>query len=838
MPRLSRIIPSMYQRRLLLLGGMCLVGLAVPLVQMTRLSVVKGPVLLADAERRLIDERWLETTRGRILDRRGRVLALDRPSFDIAVDYPVITGQWAYTQAARRARRAHRAEWSQLSAEQRDALIREYQPEFESQLDAMWTRFCTIAGMSRADLDERRLEVRRQVQELALAVTERKRAERQRQLEERMGKGEEQTVDVATADVRRPIREQSAPHVLLKGVPESVGFEFARLLAEERTRSARVGEGGASGEGGVSLLPGVHVVDSGRREYPFDTAEVAVDLSSFPGPLRQDETATVRVEGVATLVLGWMRSKLQDEDLQRRPRTGVDGTVDRGHYRPGDAVGQGGVEQGAEDRLRGLRGTLLHHLDSDRVDRIEPVPGGDVQLVLDAALQARIQALFDPSLGLTIVQPWHKRKDAPPTPPDGPRELPPATPLNGSVVVLDVATGDILALVSMPSFSHRDLEIDPSRVFDDAERTPYLNRAIDKAYPPGSIVKPLVLCAAISAGHFGVSERVRCTGHFFPGKPMLYRCWIYKQSRNTRTHDEQFGGGLDGAEAIQVSCNIFFFELGQRLGPAGITDWYTRFGVGPSAERWELFGPAPRVARFPNESEESWLRRQQAVDRQRAPLHEHAGSLQRDPDKPGGPRPALTTSEAILMGIGQGPITWTPLHAADAYATIARGGIRRTPRLRSDAPQRQADAGLDRAAVRLALEGLRRSANEDGGTTHHVNFDMPDGSVRKERTFNVPGVSIWAKSGTADAPAFDLHVDEEGKAIRFDADHAWCVFLAGEADVPKYAIAVVIERGGSGGRVAGPVANQVVHALVAEGYLPRVAASPADSDRALAVGGR
>lgn len=820
MLKLSRHIPSMFQRRLLLLGGLGLIGLATPLVQMTRLTVFKHRELLAEAEKRLINENWLETTRGRILDRKGRVLAMDRPSFDVAVDYPVITGQWAYTLAAKKARRKHRSEWASLSSEQRDSLIQAEQAEFDAVLDGMWTRISAMAGISRADLDERRLDVRRQVQELDLVVTERKRTQRERQLKERLGKGEEQTVEVSTADVRRPIREQTTAHVLLKSVPESVGFEFARLLGEDRAMLA-------ANKDALPRMPGVKVLDSGRREYPFDTAELEVDLSTFPGPLRQDRKVTVRVEGVATHAIGWMRSKLYDEDMSRRPRLKADGSLDRGHYRPGDAVGQGGVEQGAEDKLRGLRGVSTEHLDTDQIDRIEPLGGGDVPLTIDAALQARIQAIFDPSLGLAIAQPWHKSPNAvPPAPPF--RELPLATPLDGSVVIIDVATGDILAMVSMPSFLHLTIESEPARIFGDSERTPFLNRAIAKSYPPGSIVKPLMLCAAMSSRKLGSGEPIECVGHFFPSKPNLYRCWIYKQSNNTQTH-----GAIEAPEAIQVSCNIFFFELGQRLGPAGVTDWYTKFGVGPMAEPWHLHGATPLLDRLPSETAEAFAKRQQAMLEQRGLIFEYQGSLERDAERKGLPRPPLAMNEAVLMGIGQGPITWTPLHAADAYATIARAGVKLTPRLRADVPQTRTDLKLDRTAVRQALEGLRRSANEQRGTTHHLNIP----GQPAERIFNAPGVAIWAKSGTADAPAFELQSDEEGQ-IKYDADHAWCVLLAGEDESPKYAISVVVEHGGSGGRVAGPVANQVVHALIAEGYLPKVEQPKATTDEvSMSVGG-
>lgn len=174
------------------------------------------------------------------------------------------------------------------------------------------------------------------------------------------------------------------------------------------------------------------------------------------------------------------------------------------------------------------------------------------------------------------------------------------------------------------------------------------------------------------------------------------------------------------------------------------------------------------------------------------------------------------------MGIGQGPIAWTPLHAADAYATIARGGQRLTPRLFASAPQTREDLGIPRAAVAKTLEGLRASVSAQFGTTFEASYDMPDGSKKRDRIFNVQdeaNIAVWAKSGTADTNPFEADLDESGSPVKYDADHAWCVFLVGERNLPKYAVAVVVEHGGSGGRVAGPIGNQVVRALMAEGYL-------------------
>jgi len=133
------------------------------------------------------------------------------------------------------------------------------------------------------------------------------------------------------------------------------------------------------------------------------------------------------------------------------------------------------------------------------------------------------------------------------------------------------------------------------------------------------------------------------------------------------------------------------------------------------------------------------------------------------------------------------------------------------------------DLGLDRATVVALLEGLRRSVS-DGGTGHHITYD----SGEREPIFNAEGVVVWGKTGTAQAPAMRLEdTDGDGAVGAGDEeisglDHAWFVGLVGPADTdaPMFAIAVIVEYGGSGGRVAGPIANQVIRALQHEGYLP------------------
>jgi penicillin-binding protein 2 len=805
--RLHHFIPSMFQRRLLFLMLAMAACTIFPILQMSRLTLAKGDELRTDAQKRLVNEAWMETSRGRILDRKGRELAIDRPSLDIAVDYNVITGRWADQKAGRAARKAADAggrNWVTMSQEERDVAIAAAREPFESHLKAMWTLFAQTAGISVEQLDTRKREIIEQVQYgAALAIEQKRKKEADKW--RAAGKSGSPPADA----VHVTIQEEREAHVILRGVPDEIGFAFDRLKdmtnADEDT--------GISKGKPLPIMPGLHVVDSARREYPYDTLSIDVDTSSFPPPLRGG-IKSIRVPGVAMHLLGRMRSKLYKEDMDRRPQTDpTTGKTDRGYYRPGDATGQGGVEQAKEDVLRGLRGVRQTHLDTG-VEQVEDrQPGQDVPLTIDAQLQARIQALFDPSLGLAMIQPWQRKTEDDAPRPDAPKPLPLGTPLNGAVVVIDVASGDVLSMVSMPSYSHEQADTMQETIPRDEFNNAFVNRAIGRVYPPGSIVKPLVLCEAIREGKYSPQELIACTGHFFQDKPLLYRCWIYKQFHTT--HSAKLGHDLDGADGIKCSCNIFFFEMGKRLGPQGMHDVFTTYGVGRDAEPFNIFGLPP----LPGDRDARTKEQQR-----RGLLNEAMGEV-RSPDK-------CSSQEAILTGIGQGPVTWTPLHAANAYAAIARRGVLITPRIYADAEQERKDLGIPGAAITQALKGLHGSANEENGTTHTITYPMPDGSKKIENVFTAPGIAMWAKSGTADTNPFTADLSQEdGRDELYDSDHAWCVCLAGVGEEPRYAIACVLESGGSGGKVSGPLANQVVYALIAEGYLPDLRGTVADKKR-------
>ena len=830
--RIEELIPSMFHRRLLLLLAAIVVPFTVLILQLSRLTLVRGEDLREQAEQRLTRKQWTPTVRGRILDRKGRILAIDKPSYSLAVDFRVITGEWANEQATLAARRSVGNSWFELNPDQRKELVATFHATYLNHLDHAWNTLANRLGVSREELDARRDRV---IMEVGRKYDAAARARVDAALREARERQDERTQDVirplisrtevdddvlsaritsalsrarAAGDsfaevtlksldksVRQPIVEQRTAQVIATNIDDSRAFALDLLSQEDATTDlsllsndtlaivdpSRIPE--------VPVVPGVKLIDSGDRVYPYENVQVEVDRSTLPSPLRSADSALITVEGVACHILGRVRDRIFAEDagnrrefLDRHPELGAKATLgsdtDRGSYREGDRVGDTGIEGSQENHLRGLRGMQIRHMETGHVETIDASKGRDITLTLDVMLQARVQAAMSTQLGLAMVQPWHGQESA--------TQIP-GTPLNGAAVVLDIDTGDLLALVSTPTFTRERIKNEPDSVFKDPLNLPYMNRAIAMPYPPGSIVKPLILAEAATQGLYRTNQRIGCEGHLLEDNPNMYRCWIFKRFR--MTHNEQLGGELSGDDAIMCSCNIFFYTLGRRLDVGGVVDSYKRFGVGRS------FGLGIGI-----ESQG------------------HIGFIPKGGSKSPDDGSDLTTPDAIMMGIGQGPVAWTPLHAANAYATLARRGVVYQPRIIMGDPRPEPkDLQLDQAAVDMALTGLSKSVNEQLGTGHHTRIGEVD-----ELNFNAKGVNLWGKTGTADAPDLFIDPDRGGPRAPYlaqEGDHSWFVILVGE-DRPRYVVAVIVEYGGSGGKVSGPICNQIVHALKAEGYLP------------------
>jgi penicillin-binding protein 2 len=300
-------------------------------------------------------------------------------------------------------------------------------------------------------------------------------------------------------------------------------------------------------------------------------------------------------------------------------------------------------------------------------------------------------------------------------------------------------------------------------------------------YPPGSIIKPLVLAAAVTEGELEPDESIECVGHFFKDVKDVARCWIYRPVYKNRTH-----GHLKSVEAIARSCNIFFYELGTRMGFEKLLEWLQRFGMSqPVASQLSGTTSTGTLGHVPSDEDIESLRARGAL-----------------------------AFETISISIGQGALTWSPLHAAAAYATLARGGVWIPPSLVVGLQHEETDLHLNKEGVTLALGGLHDSISKKHGTGSRIRYGTED----SEPTFTMQGIRLWGKTGTAEAPPYRLNKESEPIS---GLDHSWFLVMASEAggSEPKFVVAVLVEHGGSGGRVAGPIANQILYSLQSEGYL-------------------
>ncbi|MDP6479310.1 MAG: penicillin-binding transpeptidase domain-containing protein [Phycisphaerales bacterium] len=740
-----RKAPVMYHRRLWLLAACLGIVLVVLIVQAVRLTLVQGATHRAIAVSRLLEQHWLPTWRGSILDRKGRVLAQDEPRWEVAVSWDAITGQWAEDRAIRAARNAMgRDAWSMASPERRSGAIEAERRRWDEVLDALWTAIASAADLDRDEMDIRLNDIRSRVQRMAAVVWDAQR----RRHEARFGSGE------GPDFVPRPIREQADVHVIVPDLREAQAAELDAFAAEYDDL--------------LDLRYARH------RTHPYERQIVEVDMSTMPGPLRSDTVQPIMIPRVADVLLGDIRDTVWEEDVARRPFRDPDTReIDRGGYRQSDAVGSRGIEQAWEDTLRGEVGMVVRERDIGETAREEPVGGGDVQLTIDADVQARLEAVLDPDIGLTRVQVWHRNA-----------ALPDETVLPASVVVLDIATGEIIAMASSP------WQLGDMTEGEVQSLQPWLIRPAQVTAPPGSIIKPMILVAAVSEGVIDVDQQIECTGHHFENQPNIARCWIYRPKYGMATH-----GILGPVEALARSCNSWFYELGDRLGLARLGDWLGSMGLG---ERLDIGLSA------------AW-----------------AEPLEASGSRPGGgdidalQRQGEDTFESVMMAIGQGRTTWTPLHAANAYATLARAGRRVPPTLVRGYQPAEILQGrpLSPQLVETAITGLEDVVKQSYGTGNHLSLDSG-----REPIFRVQGVRIAAKTGTAQAPPWRRDVDGDGEIVSgertTELEHSWVVGLLGDEGGPwRYAFAVLVEYGGSGGRVAGPIADQTIRAMQAEGYL-------------------
>ena len=513
----------------------------------------------------------------------------------------------------------------------------------------------------------------------------------------------------------------------------------------------------------LERLPWLRIVPSAQR-----VAQDADSLSHLLGRLGAADERRIEEDPLA------------DDELRR--------------LTPGSQCGISGVERLAEAALRGARGRIEEDFDHDVIERVEPQAGRDVRLTIELETQQRLYEIMETAV-----------KKSP-------------HPCGGSAVVIDVATRDVVALISYPSYAYDEFGPRYDDLRRDTRWTPTLFRAVRGQYPPGSTCKIATLYGALADGKITTRSTIRCDGVLNPEKPDRFRCWIYNQYGATH-------GPQDAEHAIRNSCNIFLYRTGERLGPDGLCRWFSRFGLG-RLQGTGLIEEADGIVPTAD-----WL--EQAQGRGYFP------------------------SDAWNFAIGQGEVTATPLQAANVAATIASGRWAPVTLVRDEYGARiggsnEPVVSFDERVLATIRAGMWRVVNERGATAFAAKLDdathvlcgktgsaqamprvinrrweleWPDGR-RASVVAGLEAEDVLARYPRADQPAIRGRFAHDRYPRWKTGDklpsHAWFIGYTQDKRLapgapPRgrvYAIAVLVEYGDSGGRVAGPAAKQMLEYLL------------------------
>ncbi len=345
----------------------------------------------------------------------------------------------------------------------------------------------------------------------------------------------------------------------------------------------------------------------------------------------------------------------------------------------------------------------------------------------------------------------------------------------GAIVALDPWSGEILALVSAPSFDpnlfavgmtiaqYSDLRDDPDR--------PLFNRAVSGTYPPGSTIKPMLALAALETGATNLTRKSICMGYFtLPNSEHRYRDW------KPGGH-----GAVDIHDAIEQSCDVYFYEISQKIGIDNMHDFLTRFGLG-SETHLDISGENPGLV-----PSRKW-KREYFTDRDNQRWYH---------------------GETVIASIGQGFMLATPLQLAAAAGAIATRGIRYEPHLVAAIED---PVSGERYLIRPErLDDVEISDDFYWDTIISAMHDVMQGPKGTARAIGVGApYEMAGKSGTSQVISIgqDEEYDEEELDERL-RDHAMFVSFA-PLENPRIAVAVVVENGSSGSRVAAPIARAIM----------------------------
>ncbi len=720
------------RERLRILWGLFIVLCLAIFGRAAQLELTQGAAFRTAAAQPGRQNEILPAERGRILARDGTVLAEDERVVGLAVQYRYLEDPpnpaWLRSQAR-----------SRLPRPLRQQRLAEATADVLAERKTLHRRLADCCGLSPAEWQLRTARIQQRVEAVAKRVNRlrRDRLARLQAAEQNVEEAGDGGADAAGADAwrraiadlfaedeSRPpesivIAEQVAYHIVVDVIPPNVA-------AAIRAEPAR--------------YPATKLIETTRRAYP--AGSLAANLVGHVGPFDPQSDPK-------------NANDLQQQGEQS-PSIRVAGTIavkrQNENPAPKRTVGRLGVERGFESALRGQPG-LRTHLTDHRGQWLatqssqDATRGGDVVLALDPTVQRAAETLLDRALQGRSTR-AHAEGDA----------TAPAT--GGAIVVMDIHSGELLAAASAPRFdpnlfTHGDNESLTSLL--SAPGHPLFDRVSKMALPPGSVFKIITAAAMLETHAITPETPLVCQGYLH--EPDRLRCAVYRNSGVGH-------GEIQLTEALEQSCNVFFFHFGGEMGPGPLVAWAERFGAGRRTG-----------VDLPDE----------ASGRLGTP-----GSLPRIAGR------AWQASDTYGLAVGQGPLAVTPLQVARWVAAIANGGTLVTPRVTragSDNSPNTAGAAerLPLAATTLAAiqEGMERVVSNPNGTGY--------------ATVRLAWPTIAGKTGTA-----EIGGDQ--------AEHAWFAGYT-PAENPQWAIVVVLEHGGNGATAAGPIARRLVQALHQADYL-------------------
>jgi penicillin-binding protein 2 len=787
----------MFERRLKIFLFLLLVVSIALAIRAAQIQLVQHDLWTRQAAEVMKREELIETTRGQIVDRHGNVLVDDAPCVDACVDYRAIVEEpdpeWIRQRAIENLGNRLGDQFKKTSADAQHQIDEECD-NVRNDIAAMWNELGIVGNKSPDEIDD----IRRQI---VARVEMRKRYKWWRNYEQTsahpdrdasqwyrhfLGDTSGGQDDIDNFEVT--VAEETAPHIILHAVPPLVQ---ARLAREQDRYFC------------LSLVP------SKYREYRYGRA--ACNVLGYLETVRPAEISS--------------DAALDETDMQKYWPAGLGSHYgwetfrELREYWPNDLAGRAGIEALCEKSLRGTRGQVATRAGTDLVlDRIDPVVGRNVSISIDIDLQQDIENEFA-----------KKRVYA--------AEGETRFNQHGAAVVIDIPTGQVLAMVSNPGYDPTNLDANYAQLAGDELNRPLLDRATETAVEPGSTAKPMVGCGAITDGVMKPDDKIRCNGELIiDGKAQPFgHCWIFKACKAAGVPINHKAAGDSGladdnmltiSDGIKDSCNVVFETVADRMGMVKLSTWYDRFGLG----------------------------RPTGVG-----IAESSGLLYR----PTGHFSLEDRPKTWSAGIGQGYVHATPLQMANVAATIARDGIWMRPRLVADDDADPAtpsptgpdtvDLGISREAIEAVQKGMCGVCALDGTGTgrailpDHIERGPDDPPMDQDP---LRGMQIAGKTGTAQTQLLTLVQrgadgqvlrDADGKPlyrkVQFGdpgtegwymqaagadpntlPDHAWFMGYA-PAQHPRIAFCVFVEFGEAGGRVAGSIAHDLLVDCIKHGYL-------------------